>query len=130
MRIKAIALAVMIGATSTQGAIVEVESTTTWTGWFSDMGCAESKVKSGNIGPNGTNCVKKCLNQGATPVFISEQTKAMYEVKDHPRVIEDVGYHVELTGVVNEKANTIAVRSVKRLSEVVQTCALPKRQRK
>jgi hypothetical protein len=130
MRIKAIALAVMIGATSSNAAIVEVENTTTWTGWFSDKGCAESKVKSGNIGPNGTECVKKCLTQGATPVFISEQARAMYEVVDHPGVIEDVGYHVELTGVVDEKAHTIAVRSVKRLAEVPQTCGLPKRKKK
>lgn len=103
------------------------ETTTTWTGWFSDKGCAESKVRSGNISPNGTECVKRCLRDGATPVFLSEQTKAMYEVKDYPSVIPDVGYHLELTGVVDEDAKTIAVRSVKRLSQVVQTCALPKK---
>src|SRR5919109_209741 len=53
----------------------------TWTGWFSDKGCAASKIKSGNISPNGTECVKKCLTNGETPVFISEQAKAMYDVK-------------------------------------------------
>ena len=103
------------------------EETTTWTGWFSDKGCAESKVKSGNISPNGTECVKRCLRDGATPVFLSEQAKAMFEVKDHAGVLSDVGYRVEVTGVVDEEAKTISVRSVKRLSEVVQTCALPKK---
>jgi hypothetical protein len=103
------------------------DETTTWTGWFSDKGCAESRVKNGNIGPNGTECVKRCLNDGATPVFISEQAKAMYEVKDYPNVASDVGYHIELTGVVDEKAKTISVTAVKRLSEVVNTCALPRK---
>ena len=108
---------------------VSHDETTTWTGWFSDKGCAASKVKSGDIGPNGTECVKKCLSEGATPVFLSEQTKAMYEVKDHPGVRDDVGYHIELTGVVDESAKTISVRSVKRLSQVPQTCALPKKKK-
>lgn len=127
MHVKAIALAVMMAATSTHGAIVEVNPTTTWTGWLSDKGCAESKVRSGTISPNATDCVKKCLEDGATPVFLSEQARDMYELTDYSNLIEDVGYRLELTGVVDEKAKTIAVSSVKRLSKVVQTCALPKK---
>lgn len=103
------------------------DTTVTWTGWFSDQGCAGPRVERGDIGPNGTACIKRCLHDGATPVFISEQARAMYEVKDYRAVIDDVGYHVELTGVVDQEAKTIAVRSVKRLSEVVQMCALPKK---
>jgi hypothetical protein len=49
----------------------------------------------------------------------------MYEVKDHASVADDVGYYLELTGVVDEKAKTISVRSVKRLGDVVQMCARP-----
>ena len=120
------ALAVMLTAASFTASAAP-ETPTTWTGWFSDKGCAESKVKSGDIRPNNTECVKRCLADGAVPVFLSEQAKAMYQVKNHPTVAEDVGYHVEVTGIVDEAAQTIAVRSVKRLSQVVQTCALPKR---
>ena len=127
MHVKAIALALMMAATSSDGAIVDVDATTTWTGWLSDKGCAESKVRSGTISPNGTDCVKKCLKDGATPVFLSEQARNMYELTNYTNLIEDVGYRLELTGVVNEKTKTIAVSSVKRLSKVVPTCALPKR---
>jgi hypothetical protein len=102
------------------------DESTKWTGWFSDKGCAASKVKSGEITPNGTACVKKCLTEGATPVFVSEQAKDMYEVKNHAAVIEDVGYRVELIGVVDEKAKTVSVQSVKRLSEIPQVCSLKK----
>lgn len=101
--------------------------TMTWTGWFSDKGCATGRVAAGDISPNGVACAKKCLNEGATPVFISEQAKALFEVLDHPKVIDDVGYHVEITADVDEKAKTVSVKSVKRLSEVVQMCALPKK---
>jgi hypothetical protein len=51
-------------------------------------------------------------------------------VKDHADVLKDVGYHIEVTGVVDADAKTISLRSVKRLSEVVQTCALPKKNSK
>lgn len=120
--------AVVLAASTTFGASPSRSGkTVTWTGWFSDKGCATAKVKNGDIGPNGTACVKKCLKEGATPVFISEQARAMYDVKDHPTVIDDVGYHLEVTALLDEDAKTISVQSVKRLSEVVNTCALPRK---
>jgi hypothetical protein len=130
IRTSVFAIALIVSASSPETAVVEPSTApSTWTGWFSDKGCAASKIKSGDISPNGTVCVKKCLNDGATPVFISEQAKAMYEVKDHPSLIDDVGYRVELTGVVDEDAKTISVQSVKRLSEVVQMCGRKKDKR-
>jgi len=99
----------------------------TWTGWFSDITCAKGRVETGEIGPNNTVCVKKCLDEGAAAVFISEQAKAMFEVKDYPTVKEDVGHHIELTGVVDEAAKTLSVTSVKRLSEVTNMCGVPKK---
>ena len=125
--VSASALGTAAGRTEIKTTWTEQEITTKWTGWFSDKGCAAAKVNSGNITPNGTTCVKKCLGEGATPVCVSEQAKAMYEVKDHPKLMEDVGYRLELTGVVDEKAKTVSVRSVKRLSEIVQMCRLPKK---
>jgi hypothetical protein len=99
----------------------------TWTGWFSDMGCASPRVARGLIGPSNPDCVKRCLDEGATPVFVSEQAKALFEVKDYPSVKDDVGYHVELTGTVDAEAKTIAVQTVKRLSYVGSLCARPKK---
>jgi hypothetical protein len=99
----------------------------TWTGWFSDITCAKGRVENGVIAPNNTICVKKCLGEGAKAVFISEQAKAMFEVKDHATVIEDVGYHVELKGVADGAAKTVSVTSVRRLSEVTNMCGVPKK---
>lgn len=97
----------------------------TWTGWFSDKGCA--RVRDGEVAPNGTECVRKCLKDGAAAVFLSEQAKAMFDVKDSPSVLDDVGFRVEITGTLDDAAKTLTVKSVKHLSEVVSTCALPRK---
>ncbi|MBA3639373.1 MAG: hypothetical protein M3541_06775 [Acidobacteriota bacterium] len=94
-------------------------------GWFSDKDCAAAKVKGEEVTPNGTACVKKCLDDGAAAVFVDPKARELYEVRDHVTVKDDVGYYLELTGVVDEKAKTISVRSVKRLGDVVQMCARP-----
>ena len=103
-------------------AVRPAENVVTWNGWFSDEGCAAAKLKADDVTPNGTICVKKCLDEGATPVFVNPKTRAMYKVKDHAAVMEDVGFYLELTGVADENAKTISVRSVKRLGDVIQMC--------
>jgi hypothetical protein len=101
--------------------------TVTLKGWLSDKGCAQSKIKAEDVTPNGTTCVKQCLETGATPVFVHPETRTLYELKDYPTFNDDVGYHLELTGVVDAETKTITVRSVKRVREVVNVCALPKK---
>src|SRR5687768_5429191 len=96
-------------------------TTTTWTGWFSDKQCA--RVTPGEAPrPNGTACVKECLAEGSPAVFISEQAKAVYGVRDYPSAANDVGFHLEITGEVDEKARTVSIKSVKRLAEIPNIC--------
>ena len=89
----------------------------TLTGWFSDEGCAKGRVASGSIGPTNPDCTKKCLDKGARAVFISEQGKEMLLVTGYPNVKEDLGYHVEITGVLDAAAKSISVDTVKRIGE-------------
>ena len=100
-------------------------TTKTWTGWFSDKQCARVTAEEA-LRPNGTACVKKCLAGGSPAVFISEQARGIYVVLEPASVPKDVGYYVEITGEVDEKAKTVSVKSVKRLSEVLAIC-LPKK---
>ena len=102
----------------------------TWTGWFSDKQCARAPAAGESVRPNETECVKKCLSEGSASVFLSEQANAIYNVQNHTSVKDDVGYRVELTGVVDEKAKTISVQSVKRLSAVTSMCLVPKKTQK
>jgi hypothetical protein len=60
-------------------------------------------------------------------VFISEQAKAVYEVRDYASVKDDVGYYLQITGEVDQEAKTVSVKSVKRLSEVTAMCLLPRK---
>lgn len=99
----------------------------TMTGWFADAQCAAPRVAKGIIAPNNPDCVKKCLREGVAPVFLSQQAKAMYEVRGYPSVAEDVGWHVEVVGTIDEAGKTIAITSVKRLEEEGAMCALPRK---
>ena len=118
-----IVFSVLVLATSALAAAVRpAESVVTLNGWFSDEGCAAAKLRADEVTPNGTTCVKKCLDEGAVAVFVNPRTRSMYRVTDHTSVRDDVGYYLALTGVVDEKAKTISVRSVKRLGDVIQMC--------
>jgi hypothetical protein len=99
----------------------------TWTGWFSEERCAREPAAGELVRPNGTSCVKRCLDEGSTPVFLSEQTNAIFKVRGHAAVKDDVGHRVEVVADVDYEAKSISVRSVKRLSEVTAMCLLPKK---
>lgn len=120
-------LVVGFAALLSTGAVRPPAPGVTWTGWFSDQQCAHEPKADEAVRPNGTACVKECLLKGTPAVFLSEQTNAIYRVIDHPTVMEDVGYRVEVTATVNEQAKTVTIRSVKRLSEVTAMCLLPKK---
>jgi len=121
---------VIVTALLSTGAVRPPASATerrTWTGWFSDQQCAHEPKADEAIRPNGTSCVKQCLLKGVAPVFLSEQTNAMYKVLDYPGIRDDVGYRVEVVVDVDEKAKTVSIRSVAHLSEVTSMCLLPKK---
>jgi hypothetical protein len=100
--------------------------TVTWTGWFSDAQCAPARVKSGVIAPNNPECVKSCIQKGAAAVFLSEQAKAMFKVKDYPDVIADLGWRLEITASLDEAAGTISIQKVNRLSYQGASCGRPR----
>ena len=102
--------------------------TVTLTGWFSDEGCARGRVASGAISPTNPDCAKKCLDKGAQAVFISEQGKEMVKVAGYANVRDDLGYHLEITGIPDSATKTISVKSVKRIGEYQgPSCARPKK---
>jgi len=126
--IRALTLALMIGVASRLAPAPAASSApVVLTGFISDINCAAPRVARGEFGPNGPECVKRCLLKGVKAVFVSEDAKAMYELTGYPSVKDDVGYHMEITGIVDAEAKTLAVVSVKRLEHVGALCALPKK---
>jgi hypothetical protein len=60
-------------------------------------------------------------------VFISEQAKAVFNVKDYRAVISDLGYRVEVVATVDDTAKTLSIKKVTRLSEAGAACALSRK---
>jgi hypothetical protein len=100
----------------------------TLTGWFSDEGCARGRVASGSISPTNPDCAKKCLDKGVRAVFISEQGKEMLIVTGYEKARDDMGYHLEITGIPDVAAKSFSVQSVKRIGEYQgPSCSRPKK---
>ena len=99
----------------------------TWTGWFSDSQCAYARAASGTFSATNPDCAKRCIEKGEAPVFISEQAKAIFKVKDYSFVLDQLGYHVEVTATVDDDAKTISVKNVTQLSHEGLACARPKK---
>lgn len=100
----------------------------TWTGWFGDASCAPGRLTAPVLTQSNPECVKTCLEKGVAPVFISEQARAIFAVKNYSAIIENLGYRLEISGSVDEAAKTISIQSVKRISEYEgAACARPKK---
>jgi len=101
------------------------EKITTFTGWFSDEGCATGRVAQGLIGPTNPECAKRCLESGPAAVFISEKEKALFKVAGYTHAKDELGWHVEITGKLDEGSKTLSVQSIKHLEFVGAMCGRP-----
>jgi hypothetical protein len=127
MRTIAYSLAICLMASTLTNISAAEPQTVTWTGWFSDSQCALARAASGTFTATNPDCAKRCIEKGAAPVFISEQAKAVFTVKDYPAVVGDLGYRVEVVGAFDEAAKTLSIKKVTRLSEAGPACALPRK---
>jgi hypothetical protein len=93
------------------------------TGWFACEKCTAGRVAKGDIGPNNPDCAKQCIDKGSEAVFLSEQGRESLKVRNYPAVKEDLGYHLEVTGQIDEAAKTIKIESVKRLGDAGVSCS-------
>lgn len=118
-------LAILLGCLLMSGS-ARSDATVKLTGWFSCDKCTASRVANGDIRPSNPVCAKDCIDKGDHGVFLSEQGKESLKVKNYTTLTEDLGYHVEVTGVVDAAAKTISVESVKRLAYEGASCERPR----
>jgi hypothetical protein len=95
------------------------------TGWFACEKCTGARVAKGEIRPSNPVCAKECIDKGDEAVFLSEQGKESLKVRKYTPT-EDLGYHAEVTGVIDGATKTIAIESVKRLWYDGASCARPR----
>ena len=112
--------AVLFAGTASAGA-----ETVKLTGWFTCDKCTAARIAKGDIRPSNPVCAKECIDKGDEAVFLSEQGKESLKVRKYTPT-EDLGYHVEVTGVIDGATKTIAIGSVKRLSFDGASCARPR----
>ena len=75
-------------------------------GWISDSMCGAKHAGS------GAACVKKCIDGGMTPVFVSEKDKAVLKIDNPDAVKSYYGSHVAVTGTVDDGSKTVHVISI------------------
>jgi hypothetical protein len=72
--------------------------TTKLTGWFACERCTAGRIAKGDISPSNPVCAKQCIDRGSEAVFVSEQGKELLKIRNYASVIENLGYHLEVTG--------------------------------
>jgi hypothetical protein len=71
-------------------------SSATMTGYIVDEKCGAQGVQA------GADCAKKCIEAGAKPVFVSDNSKEVLKL-DNPDVTKGhEGHHVNVTGTVKD----------------------------
>jgi hypothetical protein len=107
--------------------LVAADSTSvTHKGWISDADCAGSKMKSGKLGPNGRECVQKCLAKGVKMVFIDETAGALYEIENPEAALGQESHYIEVAGLLNASGKSLHVSSLKILETYKASCQVPK----
>ena len=93
------------------------------TGWFACEKCTASRVANGDIRPSNPDCARQCIDKGSEPVFISEEGKQLLKVRNYPSVKDALGYHLEVTGKIDQASKTIAIETVTRLEAAGASCS-------
>ncbi len=66
------------------------------TGYVVDSKCGAKGAKAG-----AEACTKKCLSEGAKPVFVDDKTKQVLNISDPEIIKGHEGHHVTVTGTVD-----------------------------
>jgi hypothetical protein len=92
------------------------------TGWISDEGCAAKHTKTG-----GADCVQKCWRGGASvghpewkpqrAVFVADDDRAIWIVKNPEEVENFPGMHVMLAGQFDSAKKTIYIEKITSVAE-------------
>lgn len=77
-----------------------------WTGYISDSKCGKTHV---DASQKSIDCVKKCVDGGAEPVFVVGDK--IYHINGADKVKDHLGHKVIISGAKN--GDTISIKSLK-----------------
>ena len=88
--------ALLLAAGALSAVSASAADSSSMNGWISDSMCGAKHAGS------GAACVKKCVEGGMAPVFVSEKDKAVLTI-DNPDAVKDYyGSKVTVTGTVKD----------------------------
>jgi hypothetical protein len=75
-------------------------------GWISDSMCGAKHTGS------GAACVKKCIADGMTPVFVDEDKKAVWTIDNPDSVKAFYGDHVTVTATADTDKKSVHIDAI------------------
>jgi hypothetical protein len=84
----------------------------TVSGYISDSNCG---AKHSASAPD-PDCVKKCIDGGAKPVFVDDAKNQVWTIDDPSVVKSSYGEHVKVVGKVDDASKSIHISKVTKLS--------------
>lgn len=100
-------LAVICSAT----AFAADQSTKPIDGWISDSKCGAMHMGT------GAACVKKCVGDGAKPVFVDDAKKQVWTIDNPDVVAGHYGHHVAVQGTENAADKSVHISSLTMLKD-------------
>lgn len=76
------------------------------TGYISDSMCGAKHAGS------GSECVKKCMESGMKPVFVSEKDKAVWSIDNPDAVKNFYGDHVTVSATADTTAKSVHIDAI------------------
>jgi hypothetical protein len=76
------------------------------TGYISDSMCGAKHMGT------GAACVKKCIDGGMNPVFVSEKDKAVWSIDNPDAVKSFYGDHVTVTATADDSAKSVHIDAI------------------
>jgi hypothetical protein len=80
-------------------------------GWISDASCGASNASSS---AEARECAKRCIKDGAAPVFVSEADKKVYKLTGKGNAKDHLDHKVKIKGEI--KGDTITVTEIEKAS--------------
>ena len=99
-------LAALVVAATFSAVAANAAGSTKISGWISDSMCGAKHAGSGSA------CVKKCIEGGMQPVFVSEKDKSVYKIDNPDAVKNYYGSHVAVTATVDQSSKSVHIDSV------------------
>ncbi len=90
---------------------VSMASAGSLVGWMSDASCGASN---GNGSEGARECAKRCVENGAAPVFVSEADQKVYKLSGKFNAKEHMDHKIKVSGDV--KGDTISVKEITKAS--------------